>query len=188
MIANRMRPIGLVAAVCAAALGCYLVSVRVASERTALERTERQIATVERDIRRLQTELATRGSMQQLERWNRDVLALAAPGVGQYLQTSHQLAAYALDGGPAAPAGEARVMQASAAATAPQAEVARLIPAVVTDPAPVRPRLIPASHVVEGPAPTPAATLRTAAYQPPLLAQSTLDDLTREARAEARDR
>jgi hypothetical protein len=48
-------------AVVGAALGFYLVSLRVASERAALEEVETKIALTQRDIRLLQTEIGTRG-------------------------------------------------------------------------------------------------------------------------------
>lgn len=84
MIAHRLRPLGWIAAVTIAALCFYLVSSRVAVERGRLETANRQILQVSRDIRRLQTELAARGSMRQLERWNGEVLALSAPNADQY--------------------------------------------------------------------------------------------------------
>ena len=47
-------------AVAGAALGFYLVSLRVASERAALEDVESNIAMTQRDIRTLRTEIGTR--------------------------------------------------------------------------------------------------------------------------------
>ncbi|MEO6199413.1 MAG: hypothetical protein ABIO68_05715 [Sphingomicrobium sp.] len=81
------------AATCAtAALGCYLVSLRVASERAALEAVETRIVLAQRDMRVLQTEIGTRGRLAQLERWNVKVLALSAPSVDQFLSGSFELA------------------------------------------------------------------------------------------------
>ncbi|MES2146234.1 MAG: hypothetical protein V4491_00130 [Pseudomonadota bacterium] len=81
------------AATCAgAALGCYLVSLRVASERAALENVEGQIVMAQRDVRVLQTEIGTRGRLAQLERWNVKVLALSAPTADQFLSGSFELA------------------------------------------------------------------------------------------------
>jgi len=81
------------AATCAtAALGCYLVSLRVASERAALEDVETQIVLAQRDLRVLQTEIGTRGRLAQLERWNVKVLALSAPSADQFLSGSYELA------------------------------------------------------------------------------------------------
>ncbi|MEJ7777551.1 MAG: hypothetical protein WKF52_09275 [Sphingomicrobium sp.] len=82
----------MVGGVAAAALGCYLVSLRVASERAALESVENEIVLAQRDIRLLQTEIGTRGRLAQLERWNVKVLALSAPSADQFIPDSFQLA------------------------------------------------------------------------------------------------
>ena len=76
----------------AAVLGCYLVSLQVASERAALENTERQILKVTAEIRELETEIGTRGRLAQLEKWNAGFLGLQAPASGQFLEGSFQLA------------------------------------------------------------------------------------------------
>ena len=85
MIAQRFRPVGWVAGVALAATALYLVSLQVASERGRLEAIDREIAATKREIRQLQTEMGTRASLRQLERWNGEVLALSAPQAGQYL-------------------------------------------------------------------------------------------------------
>jgi len=102
MIARRLRPLGWAAAVGVAAISFYLVSLRVAAERGDLESIDRQIAQTHRDIRQLQTELRTRASMRQLERWNGEVLALSAPSASQYLDETQLGSVDALpgDGGP----------------------------------------------------------------------------------------
>ena len=82
----------MVASCAGAALGCYLVSLRVASERAALEDVETKIVLAQRDIRLLQTEIGTRGRLAQLERWNVKVLALSAPSADQFLEGGFQLA------------------------------------------------------------------------------------------------
>lgn len=79
-------------AVAAAALGCYLVSLRVAAERAALEGVETRIVQTQTDIRMLQTEIGTRGRLDQLEQWNASALSLSAPAASQFLQDSFQLA------------------------------------------------------------------------------------------------
>lgn len=129
MIAQRMRPIGWVAGVAAAALSLYLVSLKVASERAALEGVERQISITQRQIRHLETEFSARASLRQLEAYNQDVLALAAPKAEQYLTGEVQLASYSpADGGdigkPAA---------GTALASAEPAKRPVLRPAVVRD-------------------------------------------------------
>jgi hypothetical protein len=79
-------------AVAGAALGFYLVSLRVASERAALEDVETQIAMTQRDIRSLQTEIGTRGRLAQLERWNVKFIRLSAPTADQFVDGGFQLA------------------------------------------------------------------------------------------------
>jgi hypothetical protein len=82
----------MVASCAGAALGCYLVSLRVASERASLEDVETKIVLAQRDMRMIQTEIGTRGRLSQLERWNARVLALSAPSADQFLSGSFELA------------------------------------------------------------------------------------------------
>ena len=89
---RSFRSLFMVASCAGAALGCYLVSLRVASERAALEGVETKIVLAQRDIRLLQTEIGTRGRLAQLERWNVKVLALSAPSADQILTGSFELA------------------------------------------------------------------------------------------------
>ena len=89
---RSFRSLFMVASCAGAALGCYLVSLRVASERAALENVETRIVLAQRDIRLLQTEIGTRGRLAQLERWNVKVLALSAPSADQFLNGSFELA------------------------------------------------------------------------------------------------
>ena len=56
MSARSFRSVFMVASCAGAALGCYLVSLRVASERAALEQVETEIVLAQRDIRLLHTE------------------------------------------------------------------------------------------------------------------------------------
>ena len=92
MSAHGFRSVFMVASCAGAALGCYLVSLRVASERAALEKVETEIVLAQRDIRLLQTEIGTRGRLAQLERWNVKVLALSAPSADQFLDGGFALA------------------------------------------------------------------------------------------------
>jgi hypothetical protein len=94
MMAPGFKPVGWVAAVGGAALGCYMLSLNVASERADLARVERQIVATKSEIRSLQTELGTRGRMAQLEQWNAEVLALSAPASGQFLDNEMKLARF----------------------------------------------------------------------------------------------
>lgn len=94
MIARGFKPVGWVAGVAAAALGCYMLSLNVASERAELDRIEHRIVVAKQDIRQLQTELGTRGRLAQLDRWNAEVLALSAPSAEQFLDSAVTLARF----------------------------------------------------------------------------------------------
>ena len=130
MSAHSFRSVFLVASCAGAALGCYLVSLRVASERAALEDVETKIVLAQRDLRLLQTEIGTRGRLAQLERWNVKVLALSAPSADQFLNGGFELAKMA------APQHkvdlEAPVVLASAPADAPRPRVEGIEPAEET--------------------------------------------------------
>jgi hypothetical protein len=92
MSGRSFRSVFMVASCAGAALGCYLVSLRVASERAALEDVENQIVLAQRDVRVLQTEIGTRGRLSQLERWNAGAFALSAPAADQFLKGGFELA------------------------------------------------------------------------------------------------
>jgi len=93
-MARGFKPVGWVAGVAAAALGCYMLSLNVASERAELAKLERSIIMAKQNIRTLQTELGTRGRLQQLESWNANVLALSAPTSAQFLDNELTLARF----------------------------------------------------------------------------------------------
>ena len=92
MSTRSFSSIFMVATCASAALGCYLVSLRVASERASLEDVETRIVLAQRDLRLLQTEIGTRGRLSQLERWNAGAFALSAPSADQFLRGSFELA------------------------------------------------------------------------------------------------
>ncbi|HEX8263354.1 MAG TPA: hypothetical protein VF547_10820 [Allosphingosinicella sp.] len=145
MIARGFKSVIWVATVGSAALACYMVSLRVATERNELGKVERQIIAAKRDIRSLQTELGTRGRMTQLEQWNAEVLALSAPSSAQFLKDEFTLARlYRSD--PTVADRSAEVRLASAQVGAPPAETARpAAPAVVqavAEPAAAAPPLV----------------------------------------------
>jgi hypothetical protein len=94
MMSRGFKPVGWVAGVAAAALGCYMLSLNVASERAELAKLERGIIMAKREIRSLETELGTRGRLQQLESWNANVLALSAPTSAQFLENPMTLARF----------------------------------------------------------------------------------------------
>ncbi|WP_265570011.1 hypothetical protein [Sphingomicrobium nitratireducens] len=93
---RSFRPVIMAALVLVASLSCYLISLRVASERAALEGIEQKIAYVSRDIRTLETEIGTRGRLAQLERWNVRFLRLSAPRADQFVDSGFALAALAM--------------------------------------------------------------------------------------------
>lgn len=147
MIATRFRSVGWAAGVAVAALGCYLVSQRVATERALLEKTERRILTAKLDIRHLQAELGTRGRMGQLEAWNGAVLALSAPKAGQFLDSEIHLAS--LNDPAPLPLDKAIVAQQGAVhlASAQATPKAALPEASVPQAAPQQPLLRQATYV-----------------------------------------
>jgi hypothetical protein len=122
MSVRSFHSVFMASAVAGAALGCYLVSLRVASERAALEQVETRIVLAQRDIRLLQTEIGTRARLAQLERWNVRVLSLSAPTADQILGDKFQLAS--LIAPQRKPAFEAPVVLASAPAATPQQPLA----------------------------------------------------------------
>jgi hypothetical protein len=94
MMSRGFKPVGWVGGVAAAALGCYMLSLNVASERAELAKLERNIIMTKKAIRSLETELGTRGRLQQLESWNANILALSAPTSAQFLDTPMTLARF----------------------------------------------------------------------------------------------
>ena len=205
MITRRLRPIGWVAGVAGAALCFYLVSLQVAAERTALESVERAITRTQRDIRNLETEFSARASLRQLEAYNNEVLALAAPKVGQYLTSEVQLASYAPSDGDAIgkPAASTALASAQSEPAAPVAAGRPSFkPAVVTDakdqgapviPALKRSPLIQTVAMVEPIETTPSARPRppakvSTAGKVALLDDASMSDIARAAAKEAKAR
>jgi hypothetical protein len=108
-------------------LGCYTVSLKVSGERKAVDDLRNQIASDQRGIRTLQAELRTRSRLPELQRWNDEVLALAAPAAGQFVRDPVQLASYGVTAKPepqAAPEVRYAVADAPAPAAAPVQTVA----------------------------------------------------------------
>ena len=137
----RFRAVAWSLGISGAATGLYLISLQVAAERGRLEQTETKIMLAKADMRRLNTELGTRGSLRQLEQWNGEVLALSTPKASQYLQGRVQLAS--LDGATLdRVAGPAQLIAVNATMQKPAARVA---PSVVMTP--VRPAADVASNL-----------------------------------------
>lgn len=163
MIAQRFRALGWVAGIASASTALYLISVQVAAERARLEEVDRRISETHRDMLQLKTELSTRASYRQLEKWNDEDLDLAAPRAAQYLHSESQLASLSPD-----------MLDAVADKPVPRAQLA----AAQTAPPPVVPTL-----------PQATSPIRNAAYVPMAASSSS----TRVAKPEkialvARDR
>lgn len=164
----------------------YLVISQGAAERGRVEAVERSIVQARKDIRALETEFDTRANMAQLERWNGDVLALAAPRAEQYVGGEHQLASLPgrTEGG--------NVALAYVVPSAPM-EMAAAAPEPTLAAAPVA---TPVKGEKGKPAVKPVGAVRTAAVIPAkaravamldrtLLSDATMADLARSARKEA---
>lgn len=175
MIMRGFKSVLWVGAVGGAALSCYMVSLRVATERADLAHVERQIVDTRRDIRTLETELDTRGRLTQLEDWNSNVLALSAPTSNQFVKNGYQLAQLATHGSEvenrtsdvrlaAVETGEAAAPAQTEDAAQPEASAA----AKPAKPAPA-PEVSPVPRVVEAVASAPrdgvAAPIRRASFE-----------------------
>ncbi|UZK67394.1 hypothetical protein [Sphingomonas sp. M1-B02] len=124
---------------------CYLVNSNGAAEQAKLNATKAAIVQAQRDIRALETEFNTRANMAQLERWNGEVLALAAPSPQQYLANELALASLG------APGADAEIQMASLVVPAgvPVAAPVAPAPAVQTaavEAAPAKPAVQTASR------------------------------------------
>ena len=89
---KRLQSLFWVLLVALGALGAYLVSLRVATERNELMRVRTQIAQARGDIRYLETEFAARSSIRQLEKWNAEDFRYSARTADQYLDGERALA------------------------------------------------------------------------------------------------
>lgn len=198
MIARGFRPVVWVFMISVAVLGCYMLNLRVASERAELARLDRRIVTTQQSIRELQTEVGTRSRIPQLEEWNDQVLALSAPVTAQYVQHDVSLARFdvrqpqladqaevrlASAETADAPAGVSRPEATSSATPAPQRAIAA--PAAAA-----RPEMRRASLLT---APVPAVTPKGRDEAPRIIRTVARDDEAvapgpRDARRPAQDR
>lgn len=140
-------------AVAGAALGFYLISLNVASERSDLEEVETKIALAQRDIRLLQTEIGTRGRLAQLERWNVKFIRLSAPTADQFVDGGFHLAT--LVAPKRKPAIEAPVVLASA----PIEQAVPQRPKLTGDADPL--------EIAQGPSRSPSEMMHVAGYSVP---------------------
>lgn len=169
----------------------YLVISQGAAERGRVESVERSIVQARQDIRALETEFDTRANMAQLERWNGDVLSLAAPRAEQYVGGEHQLASLPgrTEGGnvalayvvPSAP------MEMAAATPEPTLAAAVVPPAPAAAPGKVEKRqpVVKPVGAVRTAAVIPAKARAVAMLDRTLLSDATMADLARSARREA---
>jgi hypothetical protein len=134
-----------------------------------MEDLDQQIAMTQRDIRQLQTEMGTRASLRQLERWNVEALALSAPKAGQFRATESALKS--IDGGTLPLDGftppPVMVAAATRPATAPAAPAEQKI-AMASAPA----------------APAPASTSKAVSSKPQATAGKTTPNKATAAKAQ----
>lgn len=205
--AYRLKGIGWFGGCVAIVLGFYLVSLQVAAERKKLESMDRKIDSAQRDIRALETEFETRANLAQLEKWNGETLALAAPVAGQFVTDEGALASLDVNQvGVTAPGTKlAALVVPSLATVNVAAPAATPAPAVVQVAAalPTAKRAVIKVAAIEKSAPMLAklneaarAKVAVAKVRPQavamldkkLLSDTTLGDILSSARAEARKR
>ncbi|OHD10197.1 MAG: hypothetical protein A3E77_06595 [Sphingopyxis sp. RIFCSPHIGHO2_12_FULL_65_19] len=184
MAARKLQGIGLVLLVLIFAMMLYPVSLKVAATRSELTRIERQIDRARDNIRYLESELAVRASMRQLEQWNADTFGYSAPDAGQYLASERQLAS--LDRLPRARGANdvAPVLMAMVSPVGTPAPVK----AAAAPKAAEKPIVIAQADIRSDTPPRMAPTRRREQLkmiEDQLLAESTLADLKRAAAAEA---
>ena len=153
MAARKLQGIGLVLLVLIFAMMLYPVSLKVAATRSELTRIERDIVQARDNIRYLESELAVRASMRQLEQWNADAFGYSAPDAAQYLENERQLAS--LD----------RLPRARGAGEVVPVLMAMVSPVAV----PAAPKESPVANT---PAAAKPATPKPAAAKPVMLAQA----------------
>ncbi len=197
MAARKLQGIGLVLLVLIFAMMLYPVSLKVAATRSELTRVERQIDRTRANIRYLESELAVRASMRQLEQWNAESFGYSAPSASQYLANERQLAS--LEGLPrarganeVAPVLMAMVSPVGATAATPAATKDETVKPAATKPATVKPVILAQAEtsVRSDVAPRMAPTRRREQLkmiEDQLLAESTLADLKKAAAREARE-
>ena len=193
MAARKLQGIGLVLLVLIFAMALYPVSLKVAATRSELARIERQIDRTQSNIRYLESELAVRASMRQLEQWNAESFGYSAPSAQQYLSSERQLAS--LDGLPRARGANevAPVLMAMVSPVAvPEAPKESPVAAPASKPAAAKPVVLAQAEtgVRSDSAPRLAPTRRREQLkmiEDQLLAESTLADLKRAAAREAKE-
>lgn len=186
MAARKLQGIGLVLLVLLFAMMLYPVSLKVAATRSELAKINRQIEGARSNIRYLESELAVRASMRQLEQWNAETFGYSAPSASQYLENERQLASLgrvprARGANEVAPVLMAMVSPVALPETAKPVETAT---AAATRPVAVKVAAAVQSDVAPRMAPTRRRE-QLKMIEDQLLAESTLADLKRAAAAEA---
>ena len=187
MAARKLQGIGLVLLVLVFAMMLYPVSLKVAATRSELAQINHQINRTRDNIRYLESELAVRASMRQLEQWNAETFGYSAPSASQYLANERQLAS--VDRLPRARGANdvAPVLMAMVSPVAlpekPKSADKAAHDAKPANPAPVK------LAAVQSDTPPPMAPTRRREQlkmiEDQLLADSTLADIKRAAAAEA---
>jgi cell division septation protein DedD len=196
MIAQRFRPVAWVAGVATAATMLYMISAQVAAERGRLEAIDQQIADTRDQIRQLQTEMGSRASLRQLERWNGEVLALSAPSARQYVDGEDGISAISSSNlgaeGVAPPPVMAAVLAKPATPlvsneappqplTSQDQLVQRAVAAADTPSPPIA-----APKPVASPKPKPASVTRVASANPATGKERKLADIIKSVKTEVR--
>src|SRR3546814_4530296 len=92
MGALKFRGVLVVVMVLVFAMHLDPVALKVAATRSELAQINHQIHRARDNIRYLESELAVRASMRQLEQWNAESFGYSAPTAEQYLASERQLA------------------------------------------------------------------------------------------------
>ncbi|UYY59564.1 hypothetical protein [Sphingomonas sp. S2-65] len=185
MAMNRFRGVGWFLCGVVVAPACYLVNSHGAAEQAKLNATKAAIVAAQKDIRQLETEFNTRANLAQLERWNGEVLALAAPDAQQFLPGETALAS--LDQMP----GEA-TLQTAALVVPTGVTPAPIAAAPAVTPQPVQgaqPGAVPVKAVAQASGDIKklmkkASGQAVAMAETGVLSASTLDDLAKLAKRE----
>lgn len=200
MAARKLQGIGLVLLVLIFAMMLYPVSLKVAATRSELTRIERDIDRARDNIRYLESELAVRASMRQLEQWNAEAFGYSAPDAGQYLASERQLASFdrlprARGANEVAPVLMAMVSPVALPDAPKASPVAAKVEEAASKPAPARSVSAKPIVLAQAPSAVRSDTLPRMAptrrreqlkmIEDQLLAESTLADLKRAAAIEA---
>lgn len=202
MIARRFTSVVWVAAIGGAALTCYILSSKVAEERTGLSALEAQIQRTERSIQTLRTEIGTRGRVQQLQHWASADFGFTAPTASQFVEDEVRLASLQapvempvtaapvqMAQAPAAAPTLPRVVQASASPRAPERAAVRQASAERSTEPMLRRAVVAAAEpreAIRASARAPRAAAATPTRRSAsLVNETTLRDLDSRARSES---